>query len=55
MKIYGVSHKVSTAYHPQTNGQAELANKELKHILEKTVDSNPKKWSSRLTDVVWTY
>ena len=39
---YGVTHKVSTAYHPQTNGQAGLANKEIKHILEKTVNSNCK-------------
>ena len=37
LKKYGVTHKVSTAYHPQTNGQAELANREIKHILEKTV------------------
>ena len=35
LKKYGVTHKVSTAYHPQTNGQAELANREIKHILEK--------------------
>ena len=27
LKNYGVTHKVSTAYHPQTNGQAELANR----------------------------
>ena len=35
LKKYGVTHKVSTAYHPQTNGQVELANREIKHILEK--------------------
>ena len=35
LKKYGVAHKVSTAYHPQTNGQAELVNREMKHILEK--------------------
>ncbi|XP_027364478.1 uncharacterized protein LOC113871585, partial [Abrus precatorius] len=28
LKKYGVVHKVSTAYHPQTNGQAELSNRE---------------------------
>ena len=37
MKKYGVTHKVSTVYHPKNNGQAELANREIKHILEKTV------------------
>ena len=45
LKKYGVTHKVSTAYHPQTNGQAELANREIKHILEKTVTPNRKDWS----------
>ncbi|XP_060969463.1 uncharacterized protein LOC133036750 [Cannabis sativa] len=36
MRKYGVLHKVANAYHPQTNGQAELANREIKNILEKT-------------------
>ena len=44
--------QVSTAYHPQTNGQAELANREIKHILEKTVTPNRKDWSLRLTDAL---
>ena len=55
MKKYGVTHKVSTAYHPQTNGQAELANREIKHILAKTVAPNHKDWSLRLTDALWAY
>ena len=55
LKKYGVTHKVSTAYHPQTNGQAELANREIKHILEKTVTPNHKDWSLRLTDALWAY
>ena len=41
------------AYHPQTNGQAKLANRENKHILEKTVIPNRKDWSLRLTDALW--
>ena len=52
---YGVTHKVSTAYHPQTNGQDELANMEIKHILEKTFAPNRKDWSLRLTDALWAY
>nr|CAN61570.1 hypothetical protein VITISV_037260 [Vitis vinifera] len=34
---YGVKHKVATPYHPQTFGQVELANKEIKNILMKTI------------------
>ena len=39
---YGVKHKVATPYHPQTSGQVELANKEIKTILMKVVSSNIK-------------
>ena len=52
LKKYGVTHKVFTAYHPQTNGQAELANREFKHILVKTVNPNRKDWSLLLTDAL---
>ena len=55
LKKYEVTHKVSTAYHPHTNGQAELDNREIKHILEKTVAPNHKDWSLRLTDALWAY
>ena len=32
---YGVKHRVSLAYHPQSNGQAEVSNKEIKKNLRK--------------------
>ena len=55
VKKYGVTHNVSTAYNLQTNGQAELANKEIKHILEKMVNPNRKDWPLRLTDALLVY
>ena len=48
MKKYGVTHRVSTSYHLQTSRQAEISNKEIKSILEKTVNPNRKDWSLRL-------
>ncbi|XP_021995555.1 uncharacterized protein LOC110892713 [Helianthus annuus] len=33
---YGVTHRLSTSYHPQTSGQVENANRGVKRILEKT-------------------
>ena len=39
---YGVTHKVATPYHPQTSGQVEISNRELKRILEKTVSVSRK-------------
>ena len=55
MRKYGVVHKVGSTYHPQSNGQAELANREIKNILEKTVEPNRKDWSLRLNDALWAY
>ena len=52
---YGVMHKVATPYHPQTSGQVELANWEIKTILMKVVSSNIKDWSLKLLDSVWAY
>ncbi len=55
MQKYGIAHKVATAYHPQTSGQVEVSNREIKHILEKTVNPNRKDWSLRLTNALWAY
>ncbi|KAK8701986.1 hypothetical protein V6N13_020359 [Hibiscus sabdariffa] len=55
LKKLGITHKLSTAYHPQTNGQAEVSNREIKSILEKVVNPNRKDWSLHLDDALWTY
>jgi transposase InsO family protein len=38
----GIEHRVATAYHPQTNGQAETSNRQLKSILNKTIGREAK-------------
>ncbi|XP_015947605.1 uncharacterized protein LOC107472615 [Arachis duranensis] len=55
MRKYGIIHKVATAYHPQTNGQAEVSNWEIKHVLERVVKPNRKDWSTKLSDALWAY
>ena len=52
---YGVKHKVTTPYHPQTSGQVELANREIKNILMKVVNTNRKDWSIKLLNSLWAY
>ncbi|CAN6542241.1 unnamed protein product [Malus baccata var. baccata] len=37
------------------SGQAEVSNKEIKQILEKTVGPTRKDWSLRLNDALWAY
>ncbi|GJT93021.1 reverse transcriptase domain-containing protein [Tanacetum coccineum] len=48
MKRYGVNHRFSTSYHPQTSGQVENTNKALNRILKKTVKDDPAIWSRNL-------
>ncbi|XP_071703889.1 uncharacterized protein [Rutidosis leptorrhynchoides] len=55
LRDYGVNHRIATPYHPQTSGQVEVSNRELKRILEKTVNPNRKDWSLRLDDALWAY
>nr|GEV48400.1 reverse transcriptase domain-containing protein [Tanacetum cinerariifolium] len=45
MSKYGVTHRLSTAYHPQTSGQVEVSNRGLKRILERTVGENRASWT----------
>ncbi|KAJ9182935.1 hypothetical protein P3X46_006866, partial [Hevea brasiliensis] len=52
MRKYGVKHRIATPYHPQTNGQVEITNRELKQILEKTVSKSRKDWSLKLDDTL---
>jgi len=51
----GVTHKISAPYHPQTNGQAEVSNREIKRILERVVRPTRTDWSTRLEDALWAY
>ncbi|KAJ9555204.1 hypothetical protein OSB04_009818 [Centaurea solstitialis] len=55
LKKCGVQHRVGLPYHPQTSGQVEISNRELKTILEKTVASSRKDWSIKLDDALWAY
>ncbi|GJU67162.1 putative nucleotidyltransferase, ribonuclease H [Tanacetum coccineum] len=55
LQKYGVTHKLSTAYHPQTNGQTEVTNRAIKRILERSVGYNPKNWSEKLDDALWAF
>ena len=40
MSRYEIKHMMRLDYHPQSNGQAEISNREIKKILEKTVSAN---------------
>ena len=55
LKKYNVKHKIAIPYHPQTSGQVEVSNRQIKQILEKTVSASRKDWSVKLDDALWAY
>nr|GEY84384.1 reverse transcriptase domain-containing protein [Tanacetum cinerariifolium] len=55
MLKYGVTHRLSTVYHPQTSGQVKVLNRGLKRILERTVGENHASWSDKLDDTLWAF
>nr|GFB06287.1 reverse transcriptase domain-containing protein [Tanacetum cinerariifolium] len=55
MEKYGVTHRLSTAYHPQTSGQVEVTNRGLKRIFKRTMGENRTSWSDKLKDALWAF
>nr|GEX92360.1 reverse transcriptase domain-containing protein [Tanacetum cinerariifolium] len=55
MQKYGVTHRLTTPYHPQTSGQVQVSNRGLKRILERAVGENRASWSDKLDDALWAF
>nr|GEU74636.1 DNA-directed DNA polymerase [Tanacetum cinerariifolium] len=55
MLKYGVTHRLSTAYHPQTSGKVEVSNRGLKRNLERTIGENRAYWLDKLDDALWAF
>ena len=51
---YGIQHHRSSVYRTQTNGAAEVANKNIKRILQKMVKTS-RDWSKKLHFSLWAY
>jgi transposase InsO family protein len=51
----GVDHQIATPYHPQMSGQAKTLNKQIKNILQKTVNQIGRSWRSKLSEGLWAY
>jgi hypothetical protein len=49
----GVDHRISTPYHPQSTGQPETSNKQIKNILQKTVNQMGRSWRHKISEALW--
>ena len=55
MSRYGIKNLMGLASHPQSNGQAEISNREIKKIMEKTVNTRRKDRSVKMDNALWAY
>ena len=54
LQKYGIQHHWSSPYRPQTNGAVKAANKNVKVILEKTIEGH-RNWAEKLPFALWGY
>jgi hypothetical protein len=55
LRELGIKHNITTPYHPQTSGQAEISNKQIKNILQKNVDEMGRAWRHKFPDALLAY
>jgi len=53
--ILGIASKLSTAFHPQTNGQMERVNQELEQYLRMFIDHRQEQWPEWLGTAEFAY
>jgi len=54
-KMLGIKSKLSTAFHPQTNGQTERVNQELEQYLRMFIDHRQEQWPEWLRTAEFAY
>jgi hypothetical protein len=52
---HGIRHNVAIPNHPQSSGQAETPNKQIKNIPQKTVNEMDTGWKDKLPEALWAY
>ncbi|XP_016205400.1 uncharacterized protein LOC107645794 [Arachis ipaensis] len=53
--LHSMEHHFSSVEHPQTNGQAEAANRVILQAIKKKLDNAKGEWSELIPEVLWSY
>ena len=51
----GTQQRVTSAYHPQSNGLVERQNRTIKNALAKVLDQNPEQWPYVIDGVLFAH
>ena len=55
LREFGVSHRLTSPYHPQTNGMVERFNGTIQKLLLKLTGGDARKWSKHLAEALYAY
>lgn len=54
-RLYGIEHKVTSAYNPRTNGQTERFNQTFVQCIKKHAEDQPERWNEWIPYVIFSY
>ncbi|XP_016206026.1 uncharacterized protein LOC107646349 [Arachis ipaensis] len=52
---FSIQHRFSSVEHPQTNGQAEAANRVILQAIKKKLNNAKGKWAELIPEILWSY
>ena len=55
MNALGISHRLTSCYHPQANGLVERFNQTLIHSLNKAIVGDKESWDEHISEIVYAY
>ncbi|XP_025616534.1 uncharacterized protein [Arachis hypogaea] len=53
--LHNMEHHFSSVEHPQTNGQAEAANRVVLHAIKRKLDNAKGEWAELIPEILWSY
>nr|XP_025625780.1 uncharacterized protein LOC112718093 [Arachis hypogaea] len=55
LRNFNIQHHFSSVEHPQTNGQAEAANRVVLQAIKRKLDNAKEEWAELIPEILWSY